>query len=71
MCAVLQPYRLAELLPSEAFVFVEGMAVDIQGGAGLRMTQQNGHRAHVHPLGDQHTGIGMPKLVEAENGRRS
>lgn len=33
-----QPHRLAELLPGEALVFVKSMAVDVQGGAGLRMT---------------------------------
>lgn len=55
-----QPHRLAELLPGEAFVFVEGMAINIQGGAGLCMTQQACHRAHVHALGDEHTGICVP-----------
>lgn len=55
-----QPHRLAELLPGEAFVFVKGMAVDVQGGAGLRVAQQARHRAHIHTLGDEHTGICVP-----------
>ena len=60
LCAVLQPHCLAELLPGEALVFVEGMAVDVQGGTGLRMAQQTCHCAHIHTLGDEHTSICVP-----------
>lgn len=58
-----QPHRLAELLPGEAFVFVKGMAVNIQGGTGLRVAQQARHRAHIHTLGDEHTGVGVPQAT--------
>ena len=61
-----QPHRLAELLPGEAFVFVKGMAVDVQGGAGLRVAQQARHRAHIHTLGDEHTGICVPQAVHVQ-----
>ena len=55
-----QPHRLAELLPGEALVFVKGMAVDVQRGTGLGVTQQTCHRADIHALGDEHAGIGVP-----------
>lgn len=61
--AVSQSHRLAELLPGEAFVFVEGMAVDVQGGTGLRMAQQTCHCAHIHTLGDEHTSICVPQAI--------
>ena len=61
-----QPHRLAELLAGEALVFVEGVAVDVQGSAGLSVAQQACHRAHIHPLGDQHTGVCVPQAVHVQ-----
>ena len=61
-----QAHRLAEFLPGEALVFVEGMAVDVQRGAGLGVAQKARHRAHIHALGDQHTGICVPQAVHVQ-----
>ena len=61
-----QPHRLAELLPGEALVFVKGMAVDVQRGTGLGVTQQTCYRADIHALGDEHAGIGVAQTVHIQ-----
>ena len=55
-----QPHRFAEFLSGKTLVFIKGMAVDVQGGAGLGVTQQARHRSNIHALGDEHAGIGVP-----------
>ena len=42
------------------------MAVDVERSAGLSVAQQARHRAHVHALGDQHTGVGVPQAVHVQ-----
>ena len=47
------------------------MGVHFQRGAGVRVAQARGHGHDVDAVGQQDGGVGVPKLVEAENGRRS
>ena len=61
-----QPHCFAEFLPGKALVFVKGMAVDVQRGAGLGVTQQARHRSNIHTLGDEHAGICVAQTVHIQ-----
>lgn len=61
-----QPHRFAEFLSGKTLVFVKGMAVDVQGGAGLGVTQQARHRSNIHALGNEHAGIGVAQTVHIQ-----
>ena len=61
-----QPQRFAEFLSGKTLVFVKGMAVDVQGGAGLGVTQQVRHRPGIHALGDEHTVVVVAQTVHVQ-----
>lgn len=48
-----------------------GVGVGPQGESGVEVTQHGGHCFYVYTVLQSGGGKGMPKLVEAENGRRS
>lgn len=64
----LKPHHLSQLFLCLSLGSIKGMGIDIQCGTGLGVTKQPRHGADIHALGDKQTGIGMAKLVEAENG---
>ena len=47
------------------------MGVGVQGEPRRKVPQHPGHRFHVYPVLEGQGGKCVPKLVEAENGRRS
>ena len=47
------------------------MGVGIQGETGAEVAQDGRDSFHVYPILQGQSGEGVPKLVEAENGRRS
>lgn len=47
------------------------VGVDVGGGGEVRVAQEVGHVNQRHVLVDEQAGESVPKLVEAENGRRS
>lgn len=48
----LQPHHLAQFFLRLPLFLVKGVGVNVQRRAGLGMTQQAGHGAHIHALGN-------------------
>ena len=55
---VSDPQHILQRLLGFPALFVEGVGVDVQRGAGLGVAQIGRHGAHIHALGDLQAGAG-------------
>ena len=63
--------RVFERFCGCSFDRLQGMGIQVTGDTDGRMPKVRGYSLDASPFGNQQSSIRVPKLVEAENGRRS